>query len=70
MLGNWPQVIGNGNGPYVLGNGPNLLSIMSQFSIMPHSVLCRIWGYVVQHNVAFGLMSHSALCRSAMCRSA
>ena len=63
-------VLGNDNGPPVLGNGPQLLGIMSQltirhyvaFGIMSHLGLCRlalcpIRGYVVWHNVAFGLMS-------------
>ena len=78
MLGNGPQVLGNGNGPHMLG-------IMSHsdfvaFGIMSHSGLCglalcrsglcRIRGYVVQHNVAFGITSHSALCRSGLCHSA
>ena len=48
VLGNRPQVLGNGNGPHVLCNGPHLLGIMSQFGIMSHSVLCRIRSYVVR----------------------
>ena len=72
VLGYGPQVLGNGHGLLVLGNGPHLLSIMSQFGIMSHSVLCCIRGYVVRHYVispyvafgimSFGIMSHSALC--------
>ena len=54
MLGNGPQVLGNDNGPPVLGNGPHLLGIMSQFGIALH--------------VRFGIMSHSGLCHSALCR--
>ena len=30
----------------------------------------EIRGYVAQHNVAFGIISHSGLCRSGLCRSA
>ena len=33
---------------------------LKSFGITP---VCRIRGYVVQHNIAFGIMSHSALCR-------
>ena len=63
----WPyviQVLGNGNGPLVLGNGWHLLVIML------HSGLCHIWGYVVRHNVAFGVMLHSDLCCAGLCHSA
>ena len=83
-LGKGPH--GLGNGLHGLGNGPHLLGIMSRFGIMSHSVLCRIRGYVVQyyvfrhnvakqgydvrHNVAFGIMLHSDLCRLGLCCSA
>ena len=51
--------IGLGNGPYVLGNGPPLLGIMSHSGLcrlaLCRSALFRIRGYVVRHNVAFGI---------------
>ena len=65
MLGNGPQVKGNGNGALVLGNGPHLLGIMSQFGIMSHLALCRIRHYVTFGVMSFGNMSHSGVCPSA-----
>ena len=69
MLGNGPQVLGNGNGPLVLGNGQHLLGIMS------HSGSCCIWynvtfGVMLFSIMSFGIMSHSDLCRSGLCRLA
>ena len=55
------------NRPCVFGNGQHLLGFMSQFGIMLHLGLCRIRGYVVQHNVTSGIMSHSDLCRLGLC---
>ena len=49
-------------GPHLLSNGPYLLDIMAQFGplgLCHDSGLCRIRGYVVRHNVAFGLMTFS-----------
>ena len=62
MLGNGPQVLGNGNGLHMLGNGLHFLGIIS------HSGLCRIRYYVAFRVISFGIMwfgimSHSALCR-------
>ena len=83
MLGNGPQVLlGNGNGPLVLGNGPHVLGIMSHSEFcrirdyvafgLCHlalccSALCRIQTYVVRHNVAYNIMTHSDLCHSGLC---
>ena len=58
-LGNGLYVLGYGlhglhNGLHVLGNGPHWLGFMLQFG------KCHFW-----HYVAFCIMSHSGLCRSA-----
>ena len=70
MLGNELYVLGNGlHGfgivPYMLGNGPHLLGIVSQFGIISHSGLCRIWDYVVRYYC----MSYSGLCGLVLCHS-
>ena len=59
-----------GNGPYLVGNGPQVIGNVNGLLGLCRSALCRIWVYVVRHNDAFGIMSHSALCRLAMCRLA
>ena len=50
MLGNGPQVLGNGNVLLVLGNGPHLLGILL------HSGFCPIRYFVVRDYVAFGVI--------------
>ena len=55
MLGNGPHMFDNG--PHVLGKSTFGTVLYVAFGIWSHSVLCRIRGYVVRHNVAFGLMS-------------
>ena len=82
MLGNGLHMFDNG--PHILGN--STFGLMSHlgllynmchlefvgFSILSHSALCRIWGYVgwyyvVRHYVAFGVMSFSIMSHSALC---
>ena len=45
-------------------------TILSRTTYSCRSALCRIQGNVVRHNVAFGIMLHSDLCRSGLCCSA
>ena len=81
MLGNGPHMFDNG--PNVLGkstfglmsHSKLLYSMYEAFGILSHSVL-SCTGILshsefchTQNLVAFGIMSHSGLCRSALCSS-
>ena len=81
MLGNGPHVLGNvlnmlGSGLHVLGDGIMSFENMLQTGLdclgLCHSRGYVTWNYVafgIRHNVAFGIMSHSNLCRSGLCCS-
>ena len=76
--GNGPLVLGNGC--HLLGimshsglcriQNYGTVSIMVHLwlcrLVLCHLALCRIQGYVVRHNVAYGIMLHSDLCRSGL----